>query len=442
MSSYPIREPPTIEKPRPLEPVRFASSRQGDGAFGHGSANPARTQIERTMKLAILSRNANLYSTRRLVEACRRRGHQVDVLDTLHFSVLMERGQPFLFYNDQPVQDYDGVIPRIGASVTFHGTLVVRHFERMGVFSLNSARGIQLSRDKLRSIQLLASYGIDVPPTAFACGKTGVLRAIEQVGGAPVVIKLLEGTQGIGVILAESAKTAETIVETLRSKKQNVLIQRFVRESKGRDIRALVVGDRVVAAIRRVAQGDEFRANVHRGGRAEPVALAPSYEEIALRAARVMGLHVAGVDLLETDDGPQVLEVNSSPGLWGVESATGVDAAEAIVEHLEARAPLPELDLRQRLSFARRWGVAELVIAPGSALEGQTLDQAGLCEPDLQVLMLSRAQQVLHNPEPDEHLRAGDVLLCFGRQSTLRDLHIALETRAPAYDTVRQAAGG
>lgn len=297
------------------------------------------------MKLAILSRNPELYSTRRLVEACARRGHRVDVLDPLHFSVLIERGHPYLYYDDRPVDDYDAVIPRIGASVTFHGTLVVRHFERMGVLTLNPASGIQLSRDKLRSIQLLASSDVGVPPTAFACGKTGVLRAIEQVGGAPVVIKLLEGTQGIGVMLAESNKTAEAIVETLRSRKQNVLIQRFVRESRGRDIRALVVGDRVVAAIRRIAQDGEFRSNVHRGARAEPVLLDPSYEQTAIQSARIMRLQVAGVDLLESEQGPQVMEVNSSPGLRGVEEATGVDAAAAIAARVDELAPVESMEL-------------------------------------------------------------------------------------------------
>jgi ribosomal protein S6--L-glutamate ligase len=295
------------------------------------------------MHVAILSRSAGLYSTRRLIEACRRRGHEVDVLDTLRFSVLMESGHPFLFYDDHSVDDYHAVVPRIGASVGFHGTLVVRQFERMGIYTPSSARGIQLSRDKLSGIQLLASHDIGIPATAFACGKRGVLRAIEQVGGAPVVIKLLEGSQGIGVILAESAKTAETIVETLRSKKQNVLIQRFVRESRGRDIRALVVGGRVVAAMRRIAQGDEFRSNVHRGGRVEPVELDASYVQTAILAARILELEVAGVDLLESAEGPLVTEVNSSPGLHGVETATGVDVAGAVIAHLEERVATREL---------------------------------------------------------------------------------------------------
>jgi ribosomal protein S6--L-glutamate ligase len=298
------------------------------------------------MKLAILSRNPELYSTRRLVAAGRARGHRVDVLDTLHFSVLMQRGHHRLYYDDHELDTYAAVIPRIGASMTLHGTLVVRQFERTGVFVLNSARGIQLSRDKLRSIQLLAAHDVNIPETAFACGKTGVMQAVEKVGGAPVVLKLLEGTQGIGVILAESAKTAEAIVETLRSKHQNVLIQRFVQESRGRDIRAFVVGDRVIAAIRRVAKDDEFRSNIHRGGRAETVVLDSEYEKIALTAARLMDLDVAGVDLLESSSGPLVAEVNSSPGLEGIETTTGVDAAGAIIEHLQS-------SVRPRLQASR-----------------------------------------------------------------------------------------
>lgn len=289
------------------------------------------------MKVAILSRNPSLYSTRRIVDACRLRGFEVDVLDTLRFSALIEHREPLLYYADRPVARYDAIIPRIGASVTLPGTFVVRQFERLGVVSLNSARGIQLSRDKLNAIQVLAGEGVPVTPTAYACGNSGVTCAIERLGGAPVVVKLLEGTQGIGVILAESTKTAEAIVETLRSKKQNVLIQRFVRESRGRDIRAFVVGGQVIAAVRRIAQGDEFRSNLHRGGRAESIVLDAEHEQIALDAARVMELDVAGVDLLESADGPLVMEVNSSPGLEGIETATGIDAAAFIAAHLEQR---------------------------------------------------------------------------------------------------------
>jgi ribosomal protein S6--L-glutamate ligase len=293
------------------------------------------------MKIAILSRDRTLYSTRRLEQACRARGHHVDVLDTLRFSVFVQPGSRPLHYDDRAIADYDAVIPRIGASVTMPGALVVKELEQRGVYTPAPARGIRASRDKLRSVQLLARHGIPVPPTAFACDPKSVHQAIELLGGVPVVIKLLEGTQGIGVILVESATTAEAIIETLRSKKHNVLIQRFISESRGRDLRAFVVGDRVVAAIRRIASGDEFRSNLHRGGHAEPVVLDAAHEAAALAAARAHGLEVAGVDLLESASGPMVSEVNSSPGLEGVETATGVDAAGAIASWLERSVERP-----------------------------------------------------------------------------------------------------
>ena len=287
------------------------------------------------MKIAILSCNAQAYSTRRLRQACVQREHQVKVLHTLRFGLLVEAGTPALFFRNRKLSRYDAVIPRIGASVSGFGTAVVHQFEQMGVFALNSAVAIGTARDKLRSTQILSRHAVGIPATAFVRDRASIWQAIEAVGGAPVVIKLLDGAQGIGVILAETPKMAEAIVETLHSTQRDVVIQRFVSESRGRDIRALVVGDRVVAAMRRTAAGDEFRANLHRGGSAEPVLLEPAFERSAIVATRAMGLHVAGVDMLEGADGPLVLEVNSSPGLEGIEHATGVDVAAMIVEHLE-----------------------------------------------------------------------------------------------------------
>ena len=273
------------------------------------------------MKLAILSCSPNCYSTRRLLEAAEQRGHKVKVLNTLKFAIDLEQGEPDLYYRQKQLSHYDAVLPRIGASITYFGTAVVRQFEQMDVFCANSSAGIANSRDKLRSLQILSRHHIGIPQTTFVRDKKDVLPAIERVGGAPVIIKLLEGTQGIGVLLAETVKSAEAIIEMLQSQKQNVLIQKFVAESKGRDIRAFVVGDQVVAAMRRVAQGQEFRSNVHRGGLTEPVDLDETYCETAVRAAQIMGLRVAGVDLLEGKDGPQIVEVNSSPGLEGIERA-------------------------------------------------------------------------------------------------------------------------
>ncbi len=280
------------------------------------------------MKLAILSRSPGAYSTHRLKTAAIERGHDCKVLNTLRFAIdLSGHNEPDLQFRGKQLSDYDAVLPRIGASITYYGTAVVRQFEQMDVYTPNTANGIANSRDKLRATQILSRHAIGMPATSFVRDKADVLQAIELVGGAPVVIKLLEGTQGIGVILAPDTSVAEGIIETLQSTKQNVLIQQFIAESKGRDIRALVVGDRVVGAMRRTAQGEEFRSNVHRGGSVEAVQLDDEYERTAVRAAQIMGLRVAGVDMLEGNDGPLVMEVNSSPGLEGIERATGLDIA-------------------------------------------------------------------------------------------------------------------
>lgn len=246
------------------------------------------------MKLAILSCGPNSYSTRRLEQAAIDRGHKARVLNTLKFAIDLQQGVPDLYYRQKVLSDYDAVLPRIGASITYYGTAVVRQFQEMDVFCANNATGITNSRDKLRSLQILSRHEIGIPQTTFVRDKKDVLPAIERVGGAPVVIKLIEGTQGIGVLLAETVKAAESIIELLQSQKQNVLIQKFVAESKGKDIRAFVVGDRVVAAMRRVAQGQEFRSNVHRGGVAEAVELSDEYMETAVRAAQILGLQLLG----------------------------------------------------------------------------------------------------------------------------------------------------
>ncbi|MEM6329794.1 MAG: RimK family alpha-L-glutamate ligase, partial [Planctomycetota bacterium] len=277
------------------------------------------------MKLAILSRSTRCYSTRRLREAALQRGHRVKVLDTLRFAIDLEEGDPDLYFRQKQLSHFDAVLPRVGASITYFGTAVVRQFEQMDVFCVNTAGGIANSRDKLRSLQILSRHQVGIPETTFVRDKRDVLPAIQRVGGAPVIIKLIEGTQGIGVLLAETVKSAESIIELLQSQKQSVLIQKFVAESKGKDIRAFVVGDQVVGAMRRVAQGQEFRSNVHRGGMTEPVELDDTYCQTAIRAAQILGLRVAGVDMLEGKDGPQIMEVNSSPGLEGIERCTQLD---------------------------------------------------------------------------------------------------------------------
>jgi ribosomal protein S6--L-glutamate ligase len=391
------------------------------------------------VKVAILSRARNCYSTRRLREACLKRGHQVKVLDTFRFSMLVERGRPRLFFRDRVLSRYDAVIPRIGASVTTFGTAVVRQFEQMGVYTLNSSQAITVSRDKLRSIQVLSRHSIGIPPTAFVHDRKSVLPAITHVGGPPIIIKLVNGAQGIGVILAESSKVAEAIIETLQSANQNVLIQRFVSESKGRDMRALVVGDRVVAAMRRIAVGEEFRSNVHRGGKAEATTLDPAYERTAIRAAQILGLQVAGVDMLETHNGPEVMEVNSSPGLEGIERATGIDVAASILEHLESQVAFPELDLRQRLTLKSGYGVAEFRVVKGSELAGRTLRECELRDREVQVLSIQRRSVVIPAPRGDQTVLVGDVLLCFGKLITLRGL-IPDKKRRSKKDEVEDAA--
>mgnify|MGYP001089362641 CR=1 FL=1 len=398
------------------------------------------------MKIAILSRERDNYSTRRLREAAINRGHQVKVLDTLRFSIDVERGAPRLFYASKPLSHYDAVIPRIGASITYFGTAVVRQFEQLDVYTPSPANAIATSRDKLRAFQILSRHNVGLPHTSFARRRQDVLPAIERVGGAPVIIKLLEGTQGVGVILADSVKIAEAIIETLQSTKQNVLIQKFVGESAGTDVRAFVVGDQVVAAMRRVAQGGDFRSNVHRGGRAEVIDLEPAYRDTAVRAAQIMGLKIAGVDMLEGREGPQVMEVNSSPGLEGIEGATQLDIAGAIIDYIERQAGFPELDVRQRLTVTSGYGVTELHLGEGSGLVGQSIETSGLRAKDIVILTLHRGTTVIPNPKGSRILEDGDRMLCFGKLESMRDLVPARRERGrkevEPLDTEVTAGGG
>ncbi|MBS1905131.1 MAG: RimK family alpha-L-glutamate ligase [Actinobacteria bacterium] len=374
------------------------------------------------MKLAVLSRAPQSYSTQRFRAAAQQRGHQIKVLNTLRFAIDLTSEEPDLHFRGRRLSDYDAILPRIGNSITYFGTAVVRQFEQMDVYTPNTANGISSARDKLRANQILSRHNIAMPPTAFVRNRADVRPAIERVGGAPVVIKLLEGTQGIGVILAPQVKVAEAIIETLHSTKQNVLIQKFIAESRGRDIRALVVGDRVVAAMRRVANGDEFRSNVHRGGTVEAVQLDPVYEQTAVRAAQIMGLRVAGVDMLEGEDGPLVMEVNSSPGLQGIETATGLDVAGAIIDFIANQVNFPEIDVRQRLSVSTGYGVAELVIHAGAEQVGKQLGDLGLWDRDITVLTLHRGVTVIPNPRKHVVLEDEDRLLCFGKLDEMRSM--------------------
>ena len=290
------------------------------------------------MKIAILSRNSKLYSTRRLVEAAQERGHEVRVLDVLRCYMNITSNRPSIHYKGEDLTGFDAVIPRIGASVTFYGTAVLRQFEMMGVFPLNESVAVTRSRDKLRSLQLLARKGIGLPVTGFAHSPDDVGDLIDMVGGAPLVIKLLEGTQGIGVVLAETHKAAESVIEAFMGLKANILTQEFIKEAGGADIRCFVVGDKVVAAMKRQGKEGEFRSNLHRGGSASLIRITPEERSTALRAAKTMGLNVAGVDLLRSNHGAVVMEVNSSPGLEGIEAASGKNIAGGIIEFIEKNA--------------------------------------------------------------------------------------------------------
>ena len=290
------------------------------------------------MKIAMLARNANLYTHQRLKSAAEERGHELDIINTLRCYMNIASRRPEIYYNGEKLTGYDAVIPRIGASVTYYGTAVLRQFEMMGVFPLNESVAIGRSRDKLRSMQLLARDGIGLPVTTFAHDPKQTDEVLKLAGGAPLVIKLLEGTQGIGVVLADSDRSATSVIEAFRGVKVNILVQEFIKEAGGTDIRALVVGGKVVAAMQRTGAEGDFRSNLHRGGSAKPIKISPEERSTAIRAAKAMGLNVCGVDMLRANHGPVVMEVNSSPGLEGVEKATGIDIAGKIIEFLEKKA--------------------------------------------------------------------------------------------------------
>ncbi len=376
------------------------------------------------MRLAILSRSRRCYSTRRLVEAAEARGHRVKVFDPLRMAIFVSTHRPELAYGGKPIARYDAVIPRIGASVTFYGLAVLRQFEQMGVCVINESQGIARSRDKLRAHQILSRHEIGIPPTAFARQPEDIVPAIEKVGGVPVIVKVLEGTQGVGVILAESLKTAEAVIETLHGARQNILIQRFISESRGTDIRAFVVGDRVIAAMRRVAKSGEFRSNVHKGASVEPVALEPRYRRAAILAARIFNLSVAGVDLLESSSGPMVMEVNSSPGLEGIEAATGVDVAGEIVKLVESRVRFGEGETRleEMLRLREGYAVASLPLAHLPQYHRKRLKDVDFTEREIRVLAIRRGELTIPVPSGKTRLYPGDLLVCYGNVAMMEAL--------------------
>jgi len=290
------------------------------------------------MKIVMLARNPNVYSHKRIAEAAEARGHTLDIINTLRCYMNIVSRRPEVYYNGQKVEKYDAIIPRIGASITFYGLAVLRQFEMMGVFPLNESVAIGRSRDKLRSMQILARDGIGLPVTTFAYDPKQTQEVLDLAGEPPLVIKLLEGTQGIGVVLADSHRSAKSVIEAFRGARVNILVQEFIKEAGGTDIRALVIGGKVIAAMQRRGAADDFRSNLHRGGSAEAVKISPEERLTATRAAKALGLNVCGVDMLRANHGPVVMEVNSSPGLEGVEKATGIDIAGQIIEFLEKNA--------------------------------------------------------------------------------------------------------
>lgn len=291
------------------------------------------------MKIAVLSRNSTLYSTRRLVEAIQKRGHEAVVIDHLKCDLMIEADGPSIFYHGIKLTGIDAIVPRIGASVTFYGTAVVRQFEMMGVFSTTYSQSIVRSRDKLRSLQILSGAGLPMPKTAFTNYSKEEKNIVDNVGGSPLIIKLLEGTQGLGVVLAETRKAAVSVIEAFHGLKARIIVQEFIKEAKASDIRIFVVDGKVVGAMKRSGKEGEFRSNLHRGGKAEVIKLSRAERSVAIKAASSMGLSVAGVDLLQSARGPLILEVNSSPGLEGIEKATGVDIADKIVDYIERNQP-------------------------------------------------------------------------------------------------------
>ncbi|MEQ8335973.1 MAG: 30S ribosomal protein S6--L-glutamate ligase [Cyclobacteriaceae bacterium] len=287
------------------------------------------------MKIGILSRKADLYSTSRIRDAAIKKGHEIHIIDHLKCDIIIEKNQLEIFHEGEKLDGFDAVIPRIGASVTFYGTAVVRQFEMMNVFSANKSIAIVRSRDKLRSLQLLAAHGLGLPRTAFTNYSKEEKQIIQKLGGTPLIIKLLEGTQGLGVVLAETIKAAKSVIEAFHGLKARIIVQEFIKESKASDIRAFVINGEVVGAMKRQGKEGEFRSNLHRGGTAELIKLTKAEKTAAIKAAKAMGLDIAGVDMLQSDRGPLILEVNSSPGLEGIEKATKKDIAGKIIEFVE-----------------------------------------------------------------------------------------------------------
>ena len=370
-----------------------------------------------TTRLAVLSRGPRLYSTRRLVEEARLREMDVAVINPMQFSLFVAEQDIGILHQGQKF-DYDAVIPRIGHSITKHGVAVLRHLEQLDVWTANTSQGILQSRDKLHSSQILARNRIPTPRTAYVRDMKDIERAIDAVGGLPVVVKVTQGTQGQGVFLRHTLRETGNLVQGLLVTGKAVLIQEYIAESHGKDIRALVVGGKVVASMRRKARGREFRSNYHLNGTVEKVEISDEYAEVACRAARVLGLNVAGVDLLEGNDGPLVLEVNSSPGLEGIEKASGVNVAGAIIDYVISESDFNEVNVDQLLKTIPGQGVLSVHLRNHPHLIGSPIRE--IFKEDMPVFALSRAGDLIWNPDPDIQLRFRDSLICYGDLEQLR----------------------
>ena len=370
-----------------------------------------------TTRLAVLSRGPRLYSTRRLVEEARLREMDVAVINPMQFSLFVAEQDIGILHQGQKF-DYDAVIPRIGHSITKHGVAVLRHLEQLDVWTANTSQGILQSRDKLHSSQILARNRIPTPRTAYVRDMKDIERAIDAVGGLPVVVKVTQGTQGQGVFLRHTLRETGNLVQGLLVTGKAVLIQEYIAESHGKDIRALVVGGKVVASMRRKARGREFRSNYHLNGTVEKVEISEEYAEVACRAARVLGLNVAGVDLLEGNDGPLVLEVNSSPGLEGIEKASGVNVAGAIIDYVISESGFSEVNVDQLLKTIPGQGVLSVHLRNHPHLIGSPIGE--IFKVEIPVFALSRAGDLIWNPDPEVQLRFGDSLICYGDLEQLR----------------------
>ena len=371
------------------------------------------------LKLAVLSRGPRLYSTRRLVQEAKLRGIEVEVTDPMKFSLFVDDGAIDIHYAGEPFT-HDAVVPRIGHSITKHGVAVLRHMEQLGIWTANTGQGILQSRDKLHASQILARNKIPVPKTTYVRDSIDVEPAIDFVGGLPVVIKVTQGTQGQGVFLRHTVHESRSLIQGLLLTGKSVLVQEYIAESHGKDIRALVVGDRVVAAMRRKARGREFRSNYHLNGTVEKVEISSEFEQQAVRAARVLGLNIAGVDLLEGNNGPLVLEVNSSPGLEGIEKASGINVAGEIIDYVMSEAAFSEVDLDQLLRTVPGSGVISLQLRNHPSMVGKKISDLFTYDNDVPLIALSRDSNLVWNPKLETQLRYDDVVICYGELNQLR----------------------